>query len=420
MRATQRAHRTIMLASCQARASATVFALLTMALPLPGLTITAQFDSTITSDPQAATIQSTIQSAIATYQFNYSDNVTVAITFQEVTTGLGASSTYNGFYLYTDYRNALNSQATSDDDEAGFATLPNTTNNPVTNDPRVRLTLPLSRALGFGDPVPSAQLTIETCVIVVPDEPASSRSAVRQFFSRETTHHLTGGSSIDGNPPAGQPDGVISLNTSICNLSPAQTDPTKYSLYAVVCHEIDEVLGSGSRLDGLKNGDPAPPTIKAEDLYRFDDQTTPVRSFTTAVSAKAYFSLDGHTLLSRYNQTQGGDFGDWYSPGSGAPIPQVQDAFQTAGATPVPKLELRVLDALGWNRVPAVVFVDFSYGGTQTGTFRQPYQTLAAGRDGVKNTGTVKFKGPQSAPTTMTINKAMSLDAIGGPVTIGQ
>lgn len=397
-----------------------MFALLTMALPLSGLTITAQFDSTITSDPQAATIQATIQSAIATYQFNYSDNVTVAITFQEVTTGLGASSTYGGFYLYTDYRNALNSQATSDDDETGLASLPNTTNNPVTNDPRVRLTLPLSRALGFGDPVPSAdyaaQLTIKTCVIVVPDEPETSRSAVRQFFSRETTHHLTGGNSIDGNPPAGQPDGVISLNTSICNLSPAQTDPTKYSLYAVVCHEIDEVLGSGSRLDGLKNGDPAPPTIEAEDLYRFDDQTTPVRSFTTALAARAYFSLDGHTLLSRYNQTQGGDFADWISPGN---PPQVQDAFQTPGATPVPVLELRVLDALGWNRVPAVVFVDFSYGGTPTGTFRQPYTTFVSGRDAVLNTGTVKMKGPNSTSAIMTISKPMTLTAIGGAVTLG-
>lgn len=405
--------------------AAALFVLWAAVFSSQGLTISYQFDPSITNDPKAATIESTILSAIATYEFNYSDNVTVAITFREMTTGLGSSNTYGGYYYYADYRHELDAQRTTDDDDTAFYSLPVTTNNPVTNDPTVRLDLPLSRALTFGAPLSSAKhdgnLTVKTCVIVVPDEPATDRSAVRQFHSRATTHQMTGKNSMDGNPPDGEPDGKIGLNTSICNLSPAETDPTKYSLYAVVCHEIDEVLGTGSKLDGVKNGDPAPTTIYAEDLYRYDDAIpTHARTFATNRNAAAYLSFDGVTLLSRFNQDDRGDFADWDSPGAGAAIPQVQDAFQKAGSAPVPKVELRVLDALGWNRVPAEVFVDFSYAGTQTGTFRQPYQTLAGGRDAVKSAGTIKFKGPQSAPTTMTINKPMSLDAIGGPVTIGQ
>src|ERR1700704_1019055 len=194
---------------------AALFVFLAAVFSAQGLTITYQFDPSITNDPKAATIENTILSAIAIYEFNYSDNVTVAITFQEVTTGLGGSNTYGGYYNYADYRHELDAQRTTDDDDAAFYSLPISTNNPVTNDPTVRLDLPLSRALTFGAPLSAdhdGNLTVKTSVIVVPDEPATNRSAVRQFYSRETTHHLAGKYSTDGNPPAGEPAGKISLN----------------------------------------------------------------------------------------------------------------------------------------------------------------------------------------------------------------
>src|SRR5260370_37070292 len=68
-----------------------------------GLVINPTFDSSITSDPNAATIEATINSAIGTYESTFSDPITVNITFKEVRSGLGASSPFfaNGpYHLY--------------------------------------------------------------------------------------------------------------------------------------------------------------------------------------------------------------------------------------------------------------------------------------------------------------------------------
>jgi hypothetical protein len=151
--------------------------------------------------------------------------------------------------------------------------------------------------------------------------------------------------------PPGQTDGTISLNTSIMNLSLNATDPDKFSLFATVCHEIDEVLGFGSALNGLGNGAPSPTgAISPLDLFRYDGAGA--RSLTTGVNAAAYFSLDGTTDLVQFNQHQGGDFQDFYSF-YGGQTPRVQDAYAAAGASPVPNDELTMLDVIGYARVIA-------------------------------------------------------------------
>ena len=268
-----------------------------------GLRIIPTFGPSITGDSQGATIQATINAAIAFYQANFSDPITVTITFQEMGSGLGLSSTYYSTFSYSSYRAALVSHATTADDSTALAHLPNSASNPVNGNSSINLSLPEARALGY--------------------------SGV--------------------NPPSGQTDGTISLNTSIMNLALTDNNPSKYSLYATVCHEMDEVLGMASALNGLNNGDPAPTgPIRAEDLFRYDAAGN--RSFTTALAAVDYFSIDGTTDLVRFNQHQGGDFQDWDSF-SGAAIPRVQDAYATAGAQPVPNVELRVLDVIGYTRV---------------------------------------------------------------------
>jgi hypothetical protein len=84
-----------------------------------------------------------------------------------------------------------------------------------------------------------------------------------------------------------------------------------------------------------------------EDLFRFDSSGH--RSFT-AGGDDAYFSIDGGaTLLARFNQTSGGDYGDWWSTGSHDT--EVQDAFATPGATPDPDIELTALDVIGYDLV---------------------------------------------------------------------
>ncbi len=217
--------------------------------------------------------------------------------------GLGQSSTYYGTFTYSNYRSALASHATTADDVTALAHIP--ASNPVNSSSSVNLMLPLARALGF-----------------------------------------------NANPPSGQTDGTISLNTSLMNLALTDNNASKYSLYATVCHEIDEVLGFSSAMNGLNNGDPAPTgPISPEDLFRYDG--TGARSFTTAANAVAYFSIDGTTDLVQYNQHQGGDFQDWFSFG-GSPTPRAQDAYATPGARPVPNIELTALDVIGYSRVAPV------------------------------------------------------------------
>jgi hypothetical protein len=258
----------------------------------------------ITGDLQGATIQATISAAIVLYQANFSDPITVTITFQEMGSDLGLSSFYYNTVSYSSYRAALVSHATTANDTTALAHLPNTSLNPVNGNSSCNITLPLARALGYSNV----------------------------------------------NPPPGQTDGTISLNTSIMNLALTDANPTKFSLFATVCHEIDEVLGMSSALNNLNNGDP-PPTgpVSPEDLFRYD--AFGARSFTTDGSAAAYFSIDSTTDLVRYNQHQGGDFQDWFSFPSGGTPPRVQDAYATQGSRPVPNVELTVLDVLGYARV---------------------------------------------------------------------
>ncbi len=286
----------------------------TTGVPPSGLTIIPTFDSTITGDPQAATIESTINAAIAVYQSSFSDPITVHITFHEMTSGLGLSTgVYYQTVSYSSYRAALVAHATTPDDTTALAHLPSGANNPVNGNANINLKNPLARALGY-----------------------------------------------TANPPAGQPDGTVNLNTSIMNLSQALTDPSKYSLFGTVSHEMDEVLAFSSALNGLTNGAAAPTgAVFPEDLFRYDQ--TGVRSFTTDSNAASYFSLDGTTDLARFNQYQGGDYQDWYSY-YGGQIPEVQDAFSPPDTTPALGVELRVLDAIGFTRVIPQVVITASAG----------------------------------------------------------
>jgi hypothetical protein len=276
-----------------------------VALGPGGLRIIPTFDSSITNDPQSATIQATINAAIALYQANFSDPITVSISFQKWPSGLGLSSKYYSPFSYSSYIAALGYRATTADDTTALAHLPNSASNPVNGNTSVYLTLPLARALGY--------------------------------------------SNVD--PPPGSPDATISLNTSVMNLGLTDNNPSKFSLYATVCHEIDDVLGMGSALNGLSSIDPPPAgPINAEDLFRYDGSG--VRSLTTADYTVAYFSLDGTNQLARYNQSYNGDYQDWYSgqyPYTNNP--HVQDAFPAPGTRPVPNVELRVLDVLGYTRI---------------------------------------------------------------------
>ena len=257
----------------------------------------------ITSDANAATIEATINAAIAIYQSKITDNVTVNITFQETSSGLGSSSTNVYGIGYSSYINALFSHSNGVDDTAALLTLNRSaTVDPVDSQSSIFLKGPLARALGVGT------------------------------FS---ANHAT-------------MDGTISLNTSQMNLSrTGMQDAAHYDLQSVVSHEIDEVLGLGSSLgQSLSYSMP-------EDLFRYASTSGGTcsgvsgRSYTTSTSAKSCFSINGSTSLVQFNNTGSGDYGDWLTPVNSANA-RVQDANGTAGTQPNLSVEWRALDVIGY------------------------------------------------------------------------
>ena len=285
------------------------------------LNIIPTFDSSITSDPDAAAIEATINSAVSYYDSTFTTHtgapIGVTIDFAEMSTGLGEST--SGVYKesYSSYITALHAASSGDaTDTTALGGLPISATNPVTGSANIDVKSPNARALGFAAP------------------------------------------GVVTGPHGGTFDGVISLNTSITTPgSPGST--LQYSLLAVTEHEIDEVLALGSDVGGTGFfADPA-----GEDLFRYTS-TPGVRSYTTA-GDNAYFSLNGTTDLVQFNQDPAGDYGDWWSHNGGGnpgpnPPPRVQDAFGFPGTSPTLATdpgtpEIIALDALGYNLALAPV-----------------------------------------------------------------
>lgn len=259
--------------------------------------IVPTFHSSITSDANSAGIISTINTAISWYQSTFSDNVTVRITFQATTSGLGSTEFPLYLLSYEDYYNALLLDGTSADDAAALLRLAvdgGGVNNPVTGNTDILIKGPNARALGFNTP---------------------------------------GGS-----------DATISLNTSATTPGSPSSSGVYY-LLPVVYHEINEALGLGSTL-GLPLPGELANTPSPQDLFRFDGAGN--RSFTASGTAVSYFSIDGAAMLAQFNQASSGDYGDWAT----TPTKRVQDAFATPGANPLPNVEIRALDVIGFDVAP--------------------------------------------------------------------
>ena len=267
--------------------------------------INPTFESSITSNPNAATIEAGIDQAISNIESFIANPITVRIEFGSMNTGLGQSSTFTNDLSYSQYRSDLaNNQILSSNDSLALASLPVASTNPVNGNAEVVLTLPNLRAIG------------------------------------QTALGNNGGGF----------DSTITLNLSDLNLSrTGPQDSTKYDLQAVTTHEIDEVLGIGGAGSILSASGPTVPTdpVGSMDLFRF--ASSGARSFTTSATATAYFSINsGATKLTNFNQNGSGDFGDWAT----GPTPQVQDAFGTPGVdVNLGPNELTALDVIGYNLV---------------------------------------------------------------------
>jgi hypothetical protein len=276
------------------------------------IVINPTYDATINSDPNAAQIKAGIQSAINRVAARITNPITVNITFQEVSSGLGGSNTFFITIPYGPratagtYLNVLaNNQTLSANDTIAQASLPNQANNPANNTANgVFIATPVARALGFA-----------------------------------------------ANPPGGQ-DSTISLNTSLMYLNRGSPQAGLYDIQAVAGHEIDEALGIGGMGSQLPTTNSS---VGALDLFRYTAAGT--RSFATGTGIAPYFSLDGGvTQIVHFNQFGGGsDYSDWGngvtpSQQAGNTPPQMQDAFGTPGVNiDIGNSEITALDVIGYN-----------------------------------------------------------------------
>lgn len=252
--------------------------------------------------------QSSISTALNFYSTTYEspNPITVNVEFHAGNTGLGTTTSYYGNFFYQDYRNALASTGASIDDATALSFLPNSTGNPVNGNPSMEAPLPLLRALGLG-----------------------------------------------GHDPSVSYDASMVLNVGLMTLGRSGPPaPGTYDLIQVTYHELNEVLGWTSSLNGVPNSPIVSPTgpIQVADLFRY--LVPGVRSFTSDPNEAAYFSIDGGlNSLANFNTSDGGDRQDF----NGSPFPSVQDAFSS------PNLQLdnglaerTFLDVIGYNFRTAV------------------------------------------------------------------
>jgi hypothetical protein len=257
--------------------------------PTTGLTIHPTFDSSITNNPNAAAIQAMINRAIAIYESLFSDTVTIQIRFRYATTrpdgsplpqGVIAQST-TGVYIipWNSYISALRADERTNNDNVANASLPG--NALSTN---MRPTSADGRAVGLNTP-PS-------------------------MFANGTVGQ------------GGPYDGIITLNSSIPFQFSRPVNANNFDAQRVAEHEMDEVIGLGSRL-GHNDSD-----LRPQDLFSWSSAGH--RNITS--SGARYFSINGGaTNIVGFNQNPDGDFGDWASGPCPQAHPYVQNAFSCSG-----------------------------------------------------------------------------------------
>ncbi len=257
--------------------------------PTTGLTIHPAFDSSITGRPNAAAIEAMINRAISILESSFSDPITIQIRFRYATTAPDGTQLPAGtlsrsdFVIYSvpwgDFIDALRADATTSNDNLANASLPG--NALSTN---IKPASAGGRAIGLNTP----------------------------------TAMFANGTVGNGGPY----DGIVTLNSS----KPFQftRPPSANNLDAqrATEHEMDEVIGLGSRLN-LNGND-----LRPQDLFSWSSASH--RNITS--SGTRYFSINGGvTNIVNFNQNPSGDFGDWLSGACPQAHPYVQNAFGCTG-----------------------------------------------------------------------------------------
>jgi hypothetical protein len=266
------------------------------------LTIHTVFDTSITSQAKAATIEAAFNRVAADYAKSFANPVTVnvAVSWGKVggqalpASAVGASiDNLYGSYSYAQVKNDLSKALAAQPSDTALAT--------------AMAHLPTAAPAGVGAYwVPSSEAK---ALGLIP----GSQSAV---------------------------DGYIGFAGTPANFSFSSTIAAgTYDFEAVAAHELDEVLG---RISGLSS---TSPTYRTPfDLFRYSAPGAMSYSY----NASAYFSIDGGlTALASFNHSSsGGDRADWLTTSA---TNDIQDAFLYAGRhANLTAVDLTGLDVLGW------------------------------------------------------------------------
>src|SRR5215470_18569459 len=234
-----------------------------------GMIINATFANSITSNPKAAAIEAMINRAIGIYESLFSDPITVQILFRYATTlpngnpvplGQIAHSTWVGYAIpWNTFIRALVADAIT-----GYDT--------------------------------TANVSLPTTVLSTYITPSSANGRALRLN--------TPGTLTAGGTPGGSFDGIVTLNSSVPWQFTRPVSPANYDAQRLTEHEIDEVLGFGSRLT-IGGSD-----LRPQDLFSWS--SAGVRNVTS--SGTRYFSINGGvTDIVNFNQNPSMDLGDWLS-----------------------------------------------------------------------------------------------------------
>jgi hypothetical protein len=255
-----------------------------------GLTIHATFDSSITGNHNAAAIEAMINRAISIYESRYSDPITIEIRFRYATTLPNGHPIPAGniarsnFVIYSaipwsTFINALRADAKTSNDRSANMSLPMSALSPH----------------------------------IVPS------SAGGRAVRLNTPPAMFANGNVG---PGGPYDGIVTLNSSKPFQFNRPTSGSNYDAQRSTEHEIDEVMGLGSRL-GTSGHD-----LRPQDLFSWSSPGH--RNITS--SGTRYFSINGGvTSRVNFNQNPNGDFGDWLSAACPQVHPYVQNAFGCTG-----------------------------------------------------------------------------------------